>query len=268
MFLGIPDADIERVKHWSAGRALLTWGRLPTTTSAVSYPDFVDYLRFCFDFVSGWRVEPGDDYTSELLRRLDTEHPDDFDAGRVAQTLFGLLMAGDDDQPGDARRPRPARRARRLDRVSRDRAPHPGRGRRADPLRLQRGRLAPPGARRGTAVGGHRAGRGAAAGAPRIGQPRTRGAVHRRRPSRARPTQLSASTSPSGSVPTTAWALRSPASSCGCPSRCLTQRLPTLELVPTTYSYSPNTSHRGPTTLPVRLAAGAEHTRRRPAGRV
>ena len=28
VFLGIPNADIERVKRWSAGRALLTWGRL------------------------------------------------------------------------------------------------------------------------------------------------------------------------------------------------------------------------------------------------
>ena len=32
----------------------------------------------------------------------------------------------------------------------------------------------------------------------------------------------------------------------------LTQRFPTLELVPAEYSYSPNTSHRGPLSLPVR----------------
>jgi hypothetical protein len=37
----------------------------------------------------------------------------------------------------------------------------------------------------------------------------------------------------------------------------LTRRVPTLELVPTTYQFSPNTSHRGPIALPVRLASVA-----------
>ena len=190
VFLGIPDADIERVKRWSAGRALLTWGRLPDDDVRRQLPDFVDYLRFCFDLVERLRVEPGDDYTSELLRRIDTEQPDDFDAGRVAQTLFGLLMAGHETTTNQA-----ALAVRALlaepdawTRVQPRPGAHPGRGRGADPLRLQRGRLAPPGAHRRRAVGGHRARRGAAAGAPRIGQPR-RGAVRRRRPARARPAQ-------------------------------------------------------------------------------
>ena len=94
VFLGIPDADIERVKRWSAGRALLTWGRLPDDEVRRQLPDFVEYLRYCFDLVDRLAAEPGDDYTSELLRRLEHERPEDFDRGRVAQTLFGLLMAG------------------------------------------------------------------------------------------------------------------------------------------------------------------------------
>ena len=94
VFLGIPNADIERVKRWSAGRALLTWGRLADDDVRAQVPGFVDYLRYCFDLVDRLDREPGVDYTSELLRRLRTEQPDDIDKGRIAQTLFGLLMAG------------------------------------------------------------------------------------------------------------------------------------------------------------------------------
>ena len=94
VFLGIPNADIDRVKRWSAGRALLTWGRLDDDDVRAQIPGFVDYLQYCFDLVDRLDAEPGDDYTSELLRRLRDEQPDDMDKGRIAQTLFGLLMAG------------------------------------------------------------------------------------------------------------------------------------------------------------------------------
>ena len=94
VFLGIPNADIERVKRWSAGRALLTWGRLPDDDVRAQIPPFVEYLQYCFDLVERLDAVPGEDYTSELLRRVRTEQPDDMDKGRVAQTLFGLLMAG------------------------------------------------------------------------------------------------------------------------------------------------------------------------------
>jgi cytochrome P450 len=94
VFLGIPDADIKRVKRWSAGRALLTWGQLPADQIRAELPEFVAYLQYCFDLVETLGQHPGEDYTSELLRRIAEEQPEDFDRGRVAQTLFGLLMAG------------------------------------------------------------------------------------------------------------------------------------------------------------------------------
>jgi cytochrome P450 len=94
VFLGIPDADVDRVKRWSAGRAILTWGRPTDDEVRRELPGFIEYLRYCFDLVDDLERCPGDDYTSELLRRLAAEQPDDFDKGRVAQTLFGLLMAG------------------------------------------------------------------------------------------------------------------------------------------------------------------------------
>jgi len=94
LFLGIPDADIETVKRWSAGRAILTWGRPSDEEVREQLPDFINYLQYCFDLVETLEKNPGEDYTSELLRRLSEEQPEDFDKGRIAQTLFGLLMAG------------------------------------------------------------------------------------------------------------------------------------------------------------------------------
>ena len=93
-FLGIPDDDIENVKAWSKGRALLTWGNLSDEEIIAEIPTFIEYIRFCFDLVAELEENPGDDYTSELLQRLRTENPEGMDRDRVALTLFGLLMAG------------------------------------------------------------------------------------------------------------------------------------------------------------------------------
>jgi hypothetical protein len=93
-FLGIPDDDIENVKTWSQGRALLTWGKLSDEEIIAEVPAFIEYIRYCFNLVAELDENPGDDYTSELLRKLKTENPEGMDKDRVALTIFGLLMAG------------------------------------------------------------------------------------------------------------------------------------------------------------------------------
>ena len=93
-FLGIPSSDIEKVKIWSAGRALLTWGKLPDEEIIAQMPTFIEYIRYCYDLVDELDENPGEDYTSELLNRLKSEQPKGFDKNRVVITLFGLLMAG------------------------------------------------------------------------------------------------------------------------------------------------------------------------------
>ena len=96
-FLGIPQDDIDKVKIWSAGRALLTWGKLSDEEIIEQMPDFIDYLRYCYDLVDTLEKNldnNSDDYTSELLRRLKTENPEGFDKNRIVITIFGLLMAG------------------------------------------------------------------------------------------------------------------------------------------------------------------------------
>ncbi|MEM7530592.1 MAG: cytochrome P450 [Chloroflexota bacterium] len=93
-FLGIPDDTIEQVKEWSAGRALLTWGKLPDEEILAAMPTFIEYLRFCYELVDRLEKNPGEDYTSEMLIRLKEEEPVGFDKTRLIITVFGLLMAG------------------------------------------------------------------------------------------------------------------------------------------------------------------------------
>ena len=93
-FLGIPDEHIDKVKVWSEGRALLTWGKLSDQEIIEQMPGFIDYIHYCFNLVDELDENPGEDYTSELLQRLKNESPAGISKDRIAVTLFGLLMAG------------------------------------------------------------------------------------------------------------------------------------------------------------------------------
>lgn len=94
VFLGIPGTDVERIKRWSEGRALLTWGK-PTDQEIISkMPDFIAYIQYCIELVERLDKNPGDDYTSELLKKLKEESPEGITRDRIVITLFGLLMAG------------------------------------------------------------------------------------------------------------------------------------------------------------------------------
>ncbi|MEM9773691.1 MAG: cytochrome P450 [Chloroflexota bacterium] len=93
-FLGIPENSIEKVKVWSQGRALLTWGKLSDEEIVAQIPTFIEYLRFCHDLVDQLEQNPGEDYTSEMLIKLRDEKPVGFDKTRLIITVFGLLMAG------------------------------------------------------------------------------------------------------------------------------------------------------------------------------
>ncbi len=93
-FLGIPDGDVEQIKVWSQGRALLTWGK-PSAEEAVELmPPFIEFLQYSFDMVARLEQNPGDDYTSELIKVLAEEQPEGIDRTTIVIALFGLLMAG------------------------------------------------------------------------------------------------------------------------------------------------------------------------------
>jgi cytochrome P450 len=94
VFLGIPDLDVPKVKQWSGGRALLTWGRLSAQEILDQLPSFIEYRKYCAELVDRLEQEPGEDYTSELIKKLETGHPEELTKEHVAMTLFSLLMAG------------------------------------------------------------------------------------------------------------------------------------------------------------------------------
>ena len=94
VFLGIPDADVAKVKTWSEGRALLTWGRLTEAEIVAQIPSFIEYVRYCYQLVDHLEQHPGEDYTSELVQKLNAEHPEGLSKDNIAVALFGFLMAG------------------------------------------------------------------------------------------------------------------------------------------------------------------------------
>ncbi|MGD9997463.1 MAG: cytochrome P450, partial [Ilumatobacteraceae bacterium] len=251
VFLGIPDGDIDTVKRWSAGRAILTWGRPTDDQVRAELPDFIDYLQYCFDLVDRLEQDPGDDYTSELLRRVADEQPVDFDKGRVAQTLFGLLMAGHETTTNQS-----ANAIRALlatgtwQRLVDDPSRIPDAVEEA--IRFEGSVIA---WRRITRCPVTLSGCEIPAGAQIL---TLLGSANRDEtvfddPDRFdidRPNSRNHLSFGFGNhfclgAPLARLELR-------VFLEILTQRLPNLELVPTTYAYSPNTSHRGPLSLPVR----------------
>ncbi|WP_162941629.1 cytochrome P450 [Desertimonas flava] len=257
VFLGIPDADIERVKRWSAGRALLTWGQLSPAEVRSELPEFVAYLQYCFDLVDRLQEDPGEDYTSELLRRIEIERPEDFDRGRVAQTLFGLLMAGHEtttNQSGLAVRAllsTPGAWGRLVERP--DEIPNA-----VEELirydcsvvawrRLARvdvelsGVSVPAGSRLLVLLGSANHDEGHFPDGDVLDLDRANARNH---------LSFGFGAHYCLGAPLARLELR-------VFLEILTQRLPDLELVPTTYHFSPNTSHRGPMELPVRLGGGS-----------
>ena len=268
VFLGIPDADIERVKRWSAGRALLTWGRLTPDQIRVELPDFVDYVQYCFDLVEHLHEHPGDDYTSELLRRITAEQPADFDRGRVAQTLFGLLMAGHETTTNQS-----ALAVRSLlsspgawERLVRDPDVIPNaveelirldcsvvawRRRARTDVELS-GVVVSAGSQVLVLLGSANHDETVFPDGCRLDLDRTNARNH---------LAFGFGAHYCLGAPLARLELR-------IVLEILTSRLPDLELVPATYDFSPNTSHRGPVQLPVRLRAGTTGARgmRPPAG--
>ena len=93
-FLGIPDDHLEQVKAWSAGRAVITWGK-PTDEQIIDLmPNFIEYLKYCFDLIDSRSKNPTDDYATELVQKLENEQWDGISKPMIVIAIFGLLMAG------------------------------------------------------------------------------------------------------------------------------------------------------------------------------
>ena len=93
VLLGIPDEDTLEVKRLAKSRAELTWGKLPKEEMIQAARTLVTYWQYCEQHVNRLVQNPGDDYTSDLIR---TRKGDDSIAtmNEITMLVFNLLLAG------------------------------------------------------------------------------------------------------------------------------------------------------------------------------
>ncbi|MBT5264427.1 MAG: cytochrome P450, partial [Rhodospirillaceae bacterium] len=102
--MGIPDADVNRIKRWANNRLLLTFGQLTTGEQMACARDMVAYWDYCRELVAARLVEPQDDYPSALLRERNGDD-DVLTIKEIESLVFGLLLAGHEtttNQTGNA----------------------------------------------------------------------------------------------------------------------------------------------------------------------
>jgi cytochrome P450 len=90
--VGVPDADVPKVKAWGLSRSLLTWGNLSDQEQLPHARNMVEYWRYCQELVRQRHQEMKDDLPSDLLRgKADgAEISDD----EIAGVLYSALFAG------------------------------------------------------------------------------------------------------------------------------------------------------------------------------
>jgi cytochrome P450 len=91
--LGVPDADVPRVKAWGGNRLMFLFGHTDEPTQTQVAEGMVAFWCFTEDLVRARAAIPRDDFTSELIRATDAEGQR-LAPAEVATVLFGLLLAG------------------------------------------------------------------------------------------------------------------------------------------------------------------------------
>lgn len=91
--LGVPRDETDLVKQWAESRLMLTWGHPSKDEQIRLTGHLVSYFNYSTDFVNRLVAEPGDDYTSDLIR---ARGGDDSVAtlNEIAIQVFNLLIAG------------------------------------------------------------------------------------------------------------------------------------------------------------------------------
>lgn len=93
LFLGMPEADIGRVKTWSRNRLMLTWGRLSDEQQMIEARGLLEYWKYTETFVQNQLQEPADNYVGDLIRvSQKAEH--ELTIEEVVNIVYGLLLAG------------------------------------------------------------------------------------------------------------------------------------------------------------------------------
>jgi hypothetical protein len=93
IFLGMPEADVARVKTWSRNRLMLTWGRLSDEQQAAEAVGLLEYWRYTEAYVQGLVANPPDNYVGDLIR-ASQENPEELTIHEITNVVYGLLIAG------------------------------------------------------------------------------------------------------------------------------------------------------------------------------
>lgn len=90
--VGVPEADVPKVKSWAVSRALLTWGDLNDEEQVPHVHNMVEYWAYCRALVAAAHAEPGDNLPGDMVRmqREGAEITDD----EIAGVLYSVLFAG------------------------------------------------------------------------------------------------------------------------------------------------------------------------------
>ncbi|GAB3960570.1 hypothetical protein GCM10027614_82840 [Micromonospora vulcania] len=99
--LGVPDADIGRIRSWADGQIALVWGQPDPAEQVRLAQGLVDFWHYCQELVQQ-RVDSGqrgDDYISRALAYRDDDDSV-LTVSEVASLAFNLLVAGHETTAG------------------------------------------------------------------------------------------------------------------------------------------------------------------------
>ncbi|HUO70351.1 MAG TPA: cytochrome P450 [Solirubrobacteraceae bacterium] len=91
--LGIPDADVPKVKEWAQSRVYMNFGDLPVQEQMRHADNLVLYWRYCKDLVRSRLQSPQDDLPGDLAR-IYLEGDQTISPDEIAALVYGQLTAG------------------------------------------------------------------------------------------------------------------------------------------------------------------------------
>ena len=91
--LGVPDADVPRVKAWAGNRIKLYYGRPSAAEQIAMTENLLPFWRYVVDLVAEKEREPQDDLTSDLIR-LRAGDDSVLTLNEIASCMITLLVAG------------------------------------------------------------------------------------------------------------------------------------------------------------------------------
>jgi len=91
--LGIPDADVQKVKAWAASRVFLNFGDAPVSEQVHHAENLVAYWRYCVDLVESRFERPRDDLPTDLVRIFQAGDQS-ISVDEMAGLVYGQLTAG------------------------------------------------------------------------------------------------------------------------------------------------------------------------------